>query len=195
MVDKQTLRSVYLAKRKLLTAYEVEQRKSLILENFKIWAKAKHFNLVHVFIAIEKQKEVDTWPIIHWLWEQKIKTVTSITNRSINNLTHVDFNVNTALSMNEWGIPEPKNATSFTNLDSLDLVLIPLVVFDRVGNRIGYGKGYYDKFLEQCHPKTIKLGIAQTPPLDFIPMMEESDIPLDGCVTHLGIYKFTHGTF
>jgi 5-formyltetrahydrofolate cyclo-ligase len=193
MVDKQTLRSVYLAKRELLTTYEIEQRKKLVVENFKLWVKTYHLKCIHVFIAIERQKEVDTWPIIHWLWEQNIKTITSITHTGSNNLAHVEFMATTKLSTNKWGIPEPENAASFLNFNELDLVLVPLVVFDLAGNRIGYGKGYYDKFLSQCKPETIKLGIAQTPPLDIIPYMHESDIVLDGCITHLGNYKFTHG--
>jgi 5-formyltetrahydrofolate cyclo-ligase len=148
---------------------------------------------VHVFLPIERQKEVDTWPMIQWLWKQEIRTITSITDSTANILTHVELNVSTKLNINKWGIPEPENSVPFLNLNELDLVLIPLIVFDLKGNRIGYGKGYYDKFLSQCQPETIKLGISQTPPLDSIPYINESDVALDGCVTHLGHYEFAHG--
>jgi 5-formyltetrahydrofolate cyclo-ligase len=191
MVDKQTLRSVYLTKRKLLPTIEAERRAGNILESFKLWSKSQKFNCVHVFLPIERQKEVNVWPIIHWLWEQQIATITSITHA--NNLSHVVLNAATELSTSNWGIPQPENAIPFLNLNQIEVVLVPLVVFDLSGNRIGYGKGYYDKFLSQCPAETIKLGIAQSPPLDFISQMHTSDVALDGCITHLGHYEFTHG--
>jgi 5-formyltetrahydrofolate cyclo-ligase len=193
MVDKQTLRSVYLTKRKLLPKTEAKQRASLILDNFKLWSKAQDFSFIHVFLPIERQVEVNVWPIIHWLWKKGINTATSITQPTGNDLMHFSINENTKLITNKWGIPEPVNANPIVNLNELDIILVPLVVFDLEGNRIGYGKGYYDKFLSQCPAKTIKLGIAQTPPLDFISQTNESDVALDSCITHLGLYEFTHG--
>ena len=57
---------------------------------------------------------------------------------------------------NKWKIPEPLNGIVF-DIKQLDVVFVPLVVFDLLGHRIGYGNGFYDRFLAQCLPETLKI--------------------------------------
>jgi 5-formyltetrahydrofolate cyclo-ligase len=72
----------------------------------------------------------------------------------------------------------------------IDLVLVPLLTFDKRGHRVGYGKGYYDKFLARCNPYVIKIGLNFYDPVDEISDINAFDIPLDFCVTHHEIYAF-----
>ena len=70
----------------------------------------------------------------------------------------------------------------YPGTEDIDVVLIPLIVFDENGHRIGYGKGYYDRFLESCRPDTLKVGLSILPPIKEIPEVEAHDIPMDYCI-------------
>ena len=89
----------------------------------------------------------------------------------------------------KWGIPEPIEGESAATED-IDVVLIPLIVFDENGHRIGYGKGYYDRFLESCRPDTLKVGLSILPPIKEIPEVEAHDIPMDYCILFKAVMKF-----
>jgi 5-formyltetrahydrofolate cyclo-ligase len=69
-------------------------------------------------------------------------------------------------------------------------VLIPLLAFDKKGNRVGFGKGYYDKFLVHCKPTVLKVGLSFFDPVDEIEDIIGIDIPLDFCVTPKAIHFF-----
>ncbi|MDR9457609.1 MAG: 5-formyltetrahydrofolate cyclo-ligase, partial [Salegentibacter sp.] len=72
----------------------------------------------------------------------------------------------------------------------LDLVFIPLLAFDKTGNRVGYGKGYYDRFLDSCKPGVIKIGLSFFEAEEEIKEMFETDVALDYCVTPNRVYQF-----
>jgi len=90
-----------------------------------------------------------------------------------------------------WGIQEP-NPSAHTKVyaSNIDLMIIPLLAFDSSGNRVGYGKGFYDRFLMDCRPDAIKIGICLDEAVQRIDDVEPHDIPLDLCVTPTGIHLF-----
>ena len=65
-----------------------------------------------------------------------------------------------------------------------------MLIFDLKGNRIGYGKGYYDRFLQECRQDVLKVGLTSNVPLDLIPGVEEHDMPLDYCIYPYGVLRF-----
>lgn len=67
---------------------------------------------------------------------------------------------------------------------------MPLLAYDKQGNRVGYGKGFYDKFLSQCKPNVVKIGLSFFEPEDLIEDIFENDVKLDVCITTLEIYNF-----
>ena len=73
----------------------------------------------------------------------------------------------------------------------IDVVFVPLLAFDTNGNRVGYGKGFYDKFLSQCQPETIKIGLSFFEAEEEIADVYQDDIRLDYCVTPNKIYDFS----
>ncbi len=89
----------------------------------------------------------------------------------------------------EWGIPEPV-AGVVLNPTDLDIVLIPLLAFDLAGNRVGYGKGFYDRYLLQCRPDCLKIGISLFDPIALIEDVESYDIPLDIAICPAQLYDF-----
>ena len=93
------------------------------------------------------------------------------------------------LKLNKWGIPEPVNGIEIP-ATQLDVVFIPLLAFDEKGNRIGYGKGFYDRFLNECKEDVIKVGLSFFEATTTIEDTNANDIPLDFCVTPEKIYRF-----
>ena len=92
---------------------------------------------------------------------------------------------------NAWGILEPSGENQEKILpEQIDLVIIPLLIFDKKGNRVGYGKGFYDRFLQQCKPETIKIGLCLEEAIEEIEDINEFDIKMDLCIIPNKIYRF-----
>jgi len=186
--DKTFLRSHYKKKRLSLTKQEVDdlsQRVFKQLDKLNIW-KLKHY---HIFISISKYNELDTSSIIHKLKsEQKIIIVPKISN---NELVHVAIDDETEFSLNEYGIKEPNDGNHFI-IENLDIIFIPLLAFDIEGHRVGYGKGYYDRFLKLTNNSTLKIGLSFFDPINKILDIDDNDVKLDYCVTPKQVHKFNN---
>ncbi len=185
-MNKETLRKTYLEKRITLIPEEFSRRNELLLAGVKKLRGDIAEGPVHIFLPIQKFKEVNTWPIIHWLWAQHIRTVTTITDTKKNELRHVWLAVDTKLQESKWGIPEPVGA-EVAEAAACTLVFVPLVVFDLQLNRIGYGKGFYDAFLAGLPARVKRVGLSLSPPLDLIPYAESHDVALDAVIWPGGI--------
>ena len=186
--DKTFLRSHYKKKRLSLTKQEVNhlsQRVCKQLDKLNIW-KLKHY---HIFISISKYNELDTSFIINKLKsEKKNIVVPKILN---NELVHIAINDQTEFSINEYGIKEPNNGNSFI-IENLDLIFIPLLAYDLEGHRVGYGKGYYDRFLKLTNKSSLKIGLSFFDPINKIQDIDNNDVKLDYCITPTQIHKFDH---
>jgi 5-formyltetrahydrofolate cyclo-ligase len=101
----------------------------------------------------------------------------------------IGINDDTIYSTNKYGIPEPSEGVEI-NPKEIGLVIIPLLSFDNKGNRVGYGKGYYDRFLKKCKKNTLKIGFSFFDSVDLIDDTDEYDVPLDYCITPEKIYSF-----
>lgn len=88
-----------------------------------------------------------------------------------------------------FGVYEPA-AGEIADPTSFDIIFVPLLLFDRNGYRIGYGKGYYDRYLPACKPECLKIGFSYFEPVDEIPDKHEFDVPLNLCITPQSIYVF-----
>ena len=186
--DKTFLRSHYKKKRFSLTKQEVDdfsQRVCKQLDKLNIW-KLKHY---HIFISILKYNELNTSSIINKLKsEQKIIIVPKISN---NELVHIAINDETEFGLNEYGIKEPNDGNHFI-IENLDIIFIPLLAFDIEGHRVGYGKGYYDRFLKLTNNSTLKIGLSFFDPINKIQDIDDNDVKLDYCVTPKQVHKFNN---
>ena len=186
--DKTFLRSHYKKKRLSLTKQEVDQLSQRVckqLDKIDIW-KLKHY---HIFISISKYNELDTSFIINKLQsEQKIIIVPKISN---NELVHIAINDETEFGLNEFGIKEPNDGNHFI-IENLDIIFIPLLAFDIEGHRVGYGKGYYDRFLKLTKNSTLKIGLSFFDPINKILDIDDNDVKLDYCVTPKQVHKFNN---
>lgn len=188
-MDKNDLRNSYLAARKSLTPLEIKSRNHLIsqrLINFVPWAQLK---LVHLYLPILEINEIDTLSVIKNIRNNYEKLKIAVPKvASGNQLSHFLLSENTKLETNIWGIPEPVGATS-VSVDQIDMVIAPMIIFDKTGHRIGYGKGYYDRFLALCREDTRKIGLCYFDPVDRIDT-EPADISMDAVITPDGVWEF-----
>jgi len=161
----------------------------LLLEQFKqfVWTGLEW---VHIFLPIRRLKEPDTFMLADWLRANypEMKLVISRSDLEAGTMDHYVWEQDDLLEVNAWGIKEPRSGLSIMP-HQLDAVLVPLLGFDRQGNRIGYGKGFYDRFLAVCRPDCLKVGLSFFEAVDSLPM-EPTDIPLDFCISSQQIWEF-----
>ena len=104
-------------------------------------------------------------------------------------MTHFLLTDNTKVKKNEYNIPEPVDGIEVRS-NKIDVVFVPLLAFDKKGHRVGYGKGFYDKFLSECKPNAIKIGLSFFDPEELITDVFDGDIKLNYCVTPNEVYLF-----
>jgi len=132
---------------------------------------------------------INTFPIIEFCLSQDIQVVVPVTNFSDNTMKSANFNFNTLLTAKKYNIPEPINP-SIVNDEIIDFVITPLLAFDLNGFRVGYGKGFYDRFFNLINPKSYKVGLSLFDPIIEIKDVNEHDICLTHCITSHEIYTF-----
>lgn len=187
-MNKKELRQKYKGKRQELSNTKIEDL-SLAIANkvltLPIWGKT----YFHIFLPITEQKEVNTEFILHLLSGKDKEIVISKSDFQTREMTHFLLTDNTKIKKNEYHIPEPVDGLEVPT-SKIDVVFVPLLAFDKVGNRVGYGKGFYDKFLAECHPETIKIGLSFFEAEELIAAIFENDVKLDYCLTPIGVYRF-----
>lgn len=186
-MTKQELRKMLKSQRAVLNEQEMHVYSHSLALRFEMLLSESIKN-VHLFLPIKNQKEVDTGFILDLLIQRNINCIISKTNIDEGTLTHYLFDDDTDIEVNIWGIPEPVNGKEVSEED-IDLVIVPLLGCDVKGNRIGYGKGFYDRFLEKCRPDCLKVGVGFFPPLKEIPA-EKHDIALDHYLSPSRSYHF-----
>ena len=190
-MTKSELRSIYLEKRRSLSSDHTSRKSESIAEKFFTEIDLVSVRKLHCFISIPSRAEVDTTLIFERLWQDlsSIKTYAPAMNETTGDIDAVEYASATRLKPNKWGINEPVDS-EIGDPAAIDLVIVPLLCFDSCGHRVGYGKGYYDRFLRKCRPDCIKAGVSFFPPVDQIDDVHEGDIPLDLCFTPEKTYRF-----
>lgn len=186
-MKKSELRKIYLEKRKNLSQDEVSLLSERVFENFINYFKPVSAQKIHIFIPIEKFKEINTQIFIDYLLSRNIKVyVPKIVDAK---LISVEIFQDTEFNLNNWGISEPLSNIDSEVLD-FDFVITPLLYCDTKGNRVGYGKGFYDQFFENISRKSKKIGVNYFNPDDIIDDVWENDIPLNYLVTPTDVLSF-----
>jgi 5-formyltetrahydrofolate cyclo-ligase len=188
MQNKKELRNRYKALRQDLSLDDREE-KSLAIANailtLPIWDKT----YFHVFLPITEHQEVNTEFILHLLSGKDKEIIISKSDFRTRKMTLFLLTDNTLIKKNEYNIPEPTDGIKVPS-DQIDVVFVPLLAFDKKGNRVGYGKGFYDVFLSECKPNVIKIGLSFFGPEELIADIFETDVKLDYCITPDFIYSF-----
>ena len=183
-MTKSELRKTYLAKQKKLSAAERTEKSRQISNLFFQNLDLSRINFLHCFLPIEKFNEIDTKTVFQTVWQKfpHIQTVVPRVNFQTNAIENIRFTRDTKLIKNVWEIDEPAQKDSVES-GKIDAVLVPLLCFDTRGFRVGYGKGFYDRFLKDCREDCLKIGLSYFAPVDEISDAREFDVKLDFCVT------------
>ncbi|MFT5600288.1 MAG: 5-formyltetrahydrofolate cyclo-ligase [Flavobacteriales bacterium] len=187
-MSKSELRKVFLAKRAKLTATEVVENSSHIYERF-ISQYPLINRTVHCFKSIPGSKEIITNDFFNHCHLNEINIGTSITKFKPKRLEHSLITSNTVFKADNFGVPTPTEQIEF-DIEKLDIVVVPLLCCDSVGNRIGYGQGFYDSFLMQLCKKTLKIGVSYFEPIKENIPVDSWDVKLDGMITPSDIFIF-----
>lgn len=187
-MNKTELRQKYKALRNSLSENEIEEM-SLAVANkiltLPIWEKT----YFHIFLPITEHHEVNTEFILHLLSGKDKEIIISKSDFDTKKMTHFLLTDNTKIKKNKYNIPEPVDGI-IVQSNKIDVVFVPLLTFDKKGHRVGYGKGFYDKFLSECKPDVIKIGLSFFEPEELITDVFEGDVKLDYCVTPNEVHSF-----
>ncbi|WP_185855966.1 5-formyltetrahydrofolate cyclo-ligase [Blattabacterium cuenoti] len=180
-MNKKELRNKYLSYRKSLSKKEIFKKSYKIffqLKKLSIWDK-KYY---HIFLPIQEHNEINTFIIINFLLKRKKYVTIPYSNFHLLSIENCSFDKNTILEENQYGILEPKKKHIIsTNL--IEVIFIPLLIFDLKGYRIGYGKGFYDRFLMLCNKNILKIGLSFFNPVKKIHFLHKNDLTLDIGIT------------
>jgi len=178
--NKSDIRSFYLRKREQIPTDQKDLWDQSIFNRFIQLNSYINAEVIHVYVSIDGKNEVDTFQIInHSLRIGKKVVVPKIANDGL--LEHFEINSIADLKRNNWGILEPERGRE-VNTQALDIIIVPMVAGDRGRNRLGYGKGFYDRFLSNTD--AFKVGLLfdiQIYP-DLLPI-ESFDVQLDQLLT------------
>ena len=176
---KKDLRKKYMDLRKTLSKDEVLSLSQKIFENFVLQFNVIENQKVHIFFPIEKLNEINTKIFINYFFERNIQVF--VPKMVGNKIISIQIKTDTVFLQNSWGILEPESNENES--DYFDYVITPLLYCDASGNRIGYGKGFYDQFFKEINQTAKKIGVNFFPPTDIIDEVSDFDVKLDYLVT------------
>ena len=184
---KAEIRKQALKDRLLLTDPKHQALNESLLKQFKTLDFSQTKTL-HIFLPITEKKEPDTFLLIEWLnkTHPEIKIIVPRADFETALMTHHEYLGEGDLKKNLYNILEPQKGNPHEG--EIDMVIIPLLAFDEQGYRVGYGKGFYDRFLQDINAQ--KIGLSLQPAIEKIDDVNEHDIKLDFCITPTKIIKF-----
>lgn len=189
-MTKKELRRIFKEKRRLLGPAELSRMDDLLLINFQQFSMGNSEFLLS-FQPIEERKEINTHLLVDYLLLRipTLRVAYPVIDHLTNNFQAVEVNEETEFELNHYGIPEPTKGEAIDPTE-IDAIFIPLLAFDTSGYRVGYGKGYYDRYLEQCRPDVLKIGFSYFDAVPAIDDINEYDVPLSVCITPNRLYEF-----
>jgi 5-formyltetrahydrofolate cyclo-ligase len=188
-MTKEEARKAFLQKRLALSEGAYQQLNFQLYNQFFAQIDLSFIKCIHIFLPIESKKEPDTWPIIDRIRREFPHVRISIPKVIGDQLENIYFEGLHQLKKNKWGILEPEQGVP-TPTEKIDMVIVPLLAVDNNGHRVGYGKGFYDRFLADCRIRCLRIGISLFDPVEIIEDMDDLDIALTHCLTPSMLLKF-----
>jgi 5-formyltetrahydrofolate cyclo-ligase len=175
-MTKQELRAIYREKRNQIPENTRKTMDASLVE--QILKKIEGLQHIAIFLPIEKFHEIDLRPL---LASKQFKWYAPISNFEDRSMQFVQVSQDSEIITNEFGIPEPKLKGEIAP-DLLDGIVVPMLIADINGYRVGYGKGFYDAFLKRCRANCLKIGVSYFPPIEIISDVEQHDEKIDICL-------------
>ena len=189
-MQKSDARKLYAKKRKEITPEQRLRWDDLILIQFQT-LHLSDIDMLFTYAAMPE--EVNTDPIVDYLHFRNpaLQVAYPVCDFDTYTMQAILSTPDTPFVQNQYGTPEPQiDDAEIIPPSAIDVVIVPLLCFDKDGYRVGYGKGFYDKFLSHARKDAIKIGLSYYQPIDKIEDRSEFDVPLDYCVTPERTYEF-----
>jgi hypothetical protein len=174
-IKKDKIRKEILAKRNILSDKDINKKSDLIIKNLASYIE----NIQNIMIFMDMKTEVKITKLLE-LYPKKNFFISKITNSKNREMKINKYNKN-ELILHKFGYYE-SSSNDFYDEEILDVVIVPALAFDSKKNRIGFGGGYYDTFLEKVRKKNNKalfIGVCYDfQIIDSVPT-EKHDVALD----------------
>ncbi|GAB1430737.1 5-formyltetrahydrofolate cyclo-ligase [Ignavibacteria bacterium] len=184
---KYELRRRTLAKRGHLDETTRQEFSNSIVKSLTLSPIFGQAATIHIYLSFGS--EVNTEKLIAAAWTAGKRVATSIVLRDSPDLAHAIVLPDTRFVKGIFGVPTPINVQLLTaeqlGLTNFDIIIVPLTAFDKFCNRLGYGRGYYDRFLAKTAARRIGFGFALQEAAD-IPA-EPTDVQLDFIFTEIDV--------
>ncbi len=189
-MQKADARKLYKEKRMLLSEAERSKLDDLLLIQFQTVDLPFVASLLSYW-PIEENNEPNTHLFTEFLKfrNPELKVCYPVADFTTLTMQAVATDIDTPFEKRNLNIYEP-NSAKIIPAGEIEMVFVPLLAFDNQGYRIGYGKGFYDKYLASCGNDCIKAGFCYFDPLPSIEDRNEFDVPLDLCITPRNLYVF-----
>jgi len=191
-MKKEAIRKLYKEKRATLSLHLKEKMEDLMLIQFQNM-EIDIPSLIMTYSPIKKLNEFDPQTITDYCYfknpGQQLFYPVIMEHTNPPEIISVIVDDDTVFKTNKYGIEEPVDGIDMFPTE-IDLVIVPLLSFDKKGNRVGYGMGYYDRFLKLCRKDCLKIGFSHFDPIEQIADSDKFDVKLDYCVTPETIYQF-----
>lgn len=185
MSSKETLRRKLKEEREHLSKRDGRDLSKRILENLFLLPDFFRSDVVHTYVS-SKKNEVDTHELIRVLLKQKKRVVVPIAEKATKQMRHSELYSLSELGTGSYGILEPRMYRP-VNIADVNIIVVPALAVDRKGNRLGFGAGYYDRFLHDVNIPTVALAydfqiVGEVP-------ADQTDVPISFIVTENEIIK------
>jgi 5-formyltetrahydrofolate cyclo-ligase len=191
-MKKSDIRNIYAEKRLQLSASQKEKMDDLMLIQFQKLA-IDIPALIMTYAPIKRLNEFDPQGITDYCYfknpGQQLFYPVMVEIDGNSEMSTMIVDDNTIFETNKFGIDEPIEGIDMIPSE-IDLFIVPLLSFDKKGNRVGYGKGYYDRFLKRCRRDCMKIGFSYFDPIEKIDDLSPFDIKLDYCITPDRIFSY-----
>ncbi len=189
-MQKAAIRKLYIEKRIGITSQQKNKLDDLMLIQFQ-QLDIENPALIMTYAPFEKFNEFNPQLITDYCYFKNPNQtlVYPVVNEEDDTMISVVVDDDTVFKPNRFGIDEPEDGLDMFP-EEIDLILVPLLAFDKHGYRVGYGKGYYDKFFKECREDVVKVGFSYFDPIDSIDDINAFDVKLDYCITPDSIFTF-----
>ena len=191
-MKKQYIRELYKEKRAALLPQLKTKLDDLLLIQFQSLC-IDIPSLVMTYSPIKFQNEYDPQMITDYCYfknpGQQLFYPVMLDGTKRSQIKSVVVHDETIFKTNGYGIEEPIDGIDMIPTE-IDLVIVPLIAFDKMGNRVGYGKGCYDRFLKRCRKDCMKIGFSYFEPVEEIEDVNKLDVKLDIAITPDNLYQF-----